>query len=63
MWNLILIHLEAVLLLVQDMCMICAKRSMSLKIILDAPDGTSGDDSQVDTCFGLFVDCANLDAR
>jgi hypothetical protein len=28
MWNLVLVHLEIVLVLVQDRCMICAKRSM-----------------------------------
>jgi hypothetical protein len=36
MWNLVSIHLETVL--VQDRCMVCAKRSS--EIILDAPDGT-----------------------
>jgi hypothetical protein len=38
MWNLVSIHLETVLVLVQDRCMVCAKRSS--EIILDAPDGT-----------------------
>jgi hypothetical protein len=37
---LILFHLEIVLILMQDRCTICAKRTIGLEIILDAPDGT-----------------------
>jgi hypothetical protein len=33
-------HLEIVLVLVQDMCMVCAEPTIGSKIILDAPDGT-----------------------
>jgi uncharacterized membrane protein len=40
MWNLILIRFETVLLLVQDRCTVCHKRSIGLEIVLDAPDGT-----------------------
>jgi hypothetical protein len=40
MWNLILVCLEIVLMLVQDRCMVCAKRTIGSKLILDAPDGT-----------------------
>jgi hypothetical protein len=40
MWNLISVHLETVLLLVQDRCTICAKRTIGLEIVLDTPDGT-----------------------
>jgi hypothetical protein len=40
MWNLISIHLEIVLVLVQDWYMVCAKSTIGLEIILDAPDGT-----------------------
>ena len=32
--------LEMVLALMQDMCMVCAKRTIGLEIILVAPDGT-----------------------
>jgi hypothetical protein len=35
-----LVHLEMVLLLVQDRCMVCAKRTIGTGIILDVPDGT-----------------------
>jgi hypothetical protein len=40
MWNLISIHLETVVVLVQDRCMVCAKRTIGTEIVLDAPDGT-----------------------
>ena len=34
------VHLEMVLVLVQDWCTICAKRTIGSYIILDAPDGS-----------------------
>ena len=34
------VHLEMVLLLVQDRCTVCAKRTIGFEIILDTPDGT-----------------------
>jgi hypothetical protein len=40
MWNLISIHLKTVVVLVQDRCTVCAERTISTEIILDAPDGT-----------------------
>jgi hypothetical protein len=40
MWNLISVHLETVLVSVQDRCMVWAKRTIDSEIILDAPDGT-----------------------
>ena len=40
MWNLISVHLETVLVLVQDRCMVCAERTKGSEIVLDAPDGT-----------------------
>jgi hypothetical protein len=40
MSNLVLVHLEMVLVLVQDRCTVCAKRTMGLEIISDTPDGT-----------------------
>ena len=40
MWNLDLVRLEAVFESVQDRCTVCAKRTISSEIILDAPDGT-----------------------
>ena len=34
------IHLEMVLVLVQDRCTVCAKRTIGSVIVLDAPDDT-----------------------
>ena len=34
------VRLEMVLVLVQDRCMVCAKRTIGSEIILDAPDVT-----------------------
>ena len=39
MWNLTSLHLETVLVSVQDRCTICAKRAIGFEIILDTPDG------------------------
>jgi hypothetical protein len=40
MWSLVLVRLEIVLVSVQDKCIVCAKRTIGLEIILEAPDGT-----------------------
>jgi len=40
LWNVIPIYLETLLVLVQDRCMACAKHTIGLEIVLDAPDGT-----------------------
>jgi hypothetical protein len=40
MWNPVLVYLEIVLVLVQDRCTVCAKRTIGLEIYLDAPNGT-----------------------
>jgi hypothetical protein len=40
MWNLILVHLEKVLVSVQDRCTVCAKRIIGLQIIFDTPNDT-----------------------
>jgi hypothetical protein len=37
---LVSVHLETVLVSVQDRCIVCAKRTIGLGIVLDAPDGT-----------------------
>ena len=38
--NVILVRLETVLVSVQDRCTVCAKRSITLEIVFDEPDGT-----------------------
>jgi hypothetical protein len=63
LWNFILVCLETVLVPVQDMCTVCAKRTIGSKIILDTPDGTPRFEAQLEPRFGSFGDSANLDAR
>ena len=55
MSNHVLVHLEMVLVPVQDRGMVCAKHTIGLEIILDAPMVLLGD--------GLFRDSTSLDAR
>ena len=40
MWNLTSFHLETVLVSVQDRCLACARCTIGLQIVLDAPDRT-----------------------
>ena len=61
MSNLVSVHLEIVLLSVQDRCTVCTKRTIGSGIILDAPDGTT--EAQLKARFGHFRDSGNIDAR
>ena len=63
MWNLVLFHLKIVLVLVQDRCMVCAKRTIGSEIVLDTMMVFLRDEAQVDPHFVLFGDSAKLDAR
>ena len=38
--ELVLVHLEIVLILTQDRCMVCAECTIGSEIILDTPEGT-----------------------
>jgi hypothetical protein len=40
MWNLVLVHLEIVLVSVQDRSTVCTERTIGIEIILDALVGT-----------------------
>jgi hypothetical protein len=40
-WKLVSVYLEIVLILIQDRCTVCAKRTVGSEIILGAPDGTT----------------------
>jgi hypothetical protein len=40
MWNIVLVHLDTVLVSVQDRCMVCNEHTIGIEIILDALDGT-----------------------
>jgi hypothetical protein len=48
---------------VQDNCTVCAKHIIGSEILLDAPDGTLGDDAQVEARYGTIGDGAKLVAR
>jgi hypothetical protein len=63
MWNLVPVHLETVLLSVEDRCTVCAKRTLGSKIVLETPDATPRWEAQVEAQFSPFGDSANLDAR
>ena len=63
MSNHVLVHLEMVLVSVQDRCTICAKRTIGLETVLDALIILLGDEAQVQAHFGVFRDSASLDAR
>jgi hypothetical protein len=38
--NLVLVHLDTVLVSVQDRCIVCTEHTIGIEIILDALDGT-----------------------
>ena len=40
MWNPVSVRWETVLVLVQERCMVCAKRTVGSEIVLDTPNGT-----------------------
>jgi hypothetical protein len=63
MLNLVLVHLQTVLVSVQDRCMVFTKRTTGSGIILDASIVLLGDEAQVETHFGPFGYSADLDAR
>ena len=48
---------------VQDRCTVCAKRTIGLDIVFNAPMAFLGDEAQVKARFSPFGDGANLDAR
>jgi hypothetical protein len=62
-WNHVSVCSMTVLVLEQDRCTVCAKRTIVLEIILDAPMLLQVDEAQVEARFGPFSDSANLDAR
>jgi hypothetical protein len=39
-WNLVLVHIETMLVSVQDRSTVCTKHTIGIEIILDALDGT-----------------------
>ena len=61
LWKLLLIRLEIVS--VQDRCTVCAKRTIGLDIVFNAPMVLLGDEAQLEASFSPCGDSANLDAR
>jgi hypothetical protein len=39
-WKLVSVHLETVIVSMQDRCTVCAKCTIASEIVLDTPDGT-----------------------
>jgi hypothetical protein len=58
MWNLVLARLKTVLASEEDRCTACAKCTIWLEIILDAPVMLLGDKAHVEARFGPFGDSA-----
>ena len=63
MWNLVSVRLETELVLVQDRCIVCAKRTIGSQIILDEPDGTPRSVGHVESHFDPFGHSVSVDAR
>ena len=62
LWNLVLDRLEIVLVSVQDRCAVCAKRTIGLYIVFNAPMALLGDEGHVKSRFGLFGDSIGVGA-
>ena len=63
LWNLVSVHLETVLVSVQDRCMVCANNTIGSKIILEEPVELLGDVGPVESHFGPFGDSVSVSER
>ena len=63
MCNLVSVFWGTMLVSVQGRCTVCAKRTIGSEIILGAPGDTPRYEGQLEVCFCLSRDSANLDAR
>ena len=63
LWKLVSVHLEIVLVSVQERCTVCAKHAICLDLVFNAPMVLLGDEAQVEARFTPCGDSANLDAR
>ena len=63
MWNLVSIHLETVLVSLQDRGKVCAKHTMVQKSFWTHQMVLLGDEAQVDARFSPFGYSANVGAR
>ena len=57
------VHFEMVLVLGQDRCTVCTKRTIGSDINLDAPDGTPRWRESCGISFGPFGDGVSVSAR
>ena len=57
------VRLEMELVLMEDRCTVCAKRTTGSDIVFNALMVLLGDEAQVEAPFSPFGDSANLDAR
>ena len=57
------VHFEMELVLMSDRCTICAKRTIGLDIVLDAPDGIPRWRGPCGILFGPFGDGVSVDIR
>ena len=62
LWKLVSVHLEIVLVSVQDRCTVCAKRTIGLDGIVNAPMVLLGDEAQVEAHFSLFGESVGIGA-
>ena len=63
MSNHILVHLEMVLVSVQDRFMVCAKRTIGSETVLDTPMVLLGDEAKVQAHFDMLRGRARLVTR
>ena len=63
LWKLVSVRLEIVLVLVQDRCTVCAKRTIGLDIVFNTSMVLLGDEAQVEARFSPCGDSGNIDAR
>jgi hypothetical protein len=57
------VRLEIVLILTQDRCTVCTRRTIGSQIVFDAPDGLVSDMGRVESHFSPFGDSASVSAR
>jgi hypothetical protein len=62
-WKLVSVHLETMLILMQDRCTDCAECTIGSEIVLTHPMIHLCDVDQVEAYFGPFGDSVNVDAR
>ena len=60
-WKLDSVHLERVLILMQDRCTVYAKPTICLEAFLDTPD--LGDVGHLESHFGPFADSVSVNTR